>query len=96
MNCRGDPPALANFQGGIEMAKVEIRPDGMMLQDGQTADEWNRAMFESQWCAECGRDHRHHTVVLNPFGLFHAYCDLEPIDDGKGGLVCNPEGYPDY
>lgn len=55
-------------------------------------EQWLHDQFAHEWCAECGRDHRHHTAM--PFmGNWFAYCDLEPIDDGNGGTLMNPEGY---
>lgn len=56
--------------------------------------KWLREQFASEWCAECGRDHRHHTAIAF-MGNWFARCDLEPTDDGNGGLMINPEGYDD-
>lgn len=55
---------------------------------------WLKEMFEHEYCAECGRDHRHHTAVP-VLGNWFAYCDRFPVIDCKGEPVCNPEGYPD-
>lgn len=55
------------------------------------ATEWLKEQFAFEWCADCGRDHRHHTVL--PFlGNWFARCDREPIFAGEE-LICNPEGY---
>lgn len=60
-----------------------------------SADTFLRETFEFEYCAECGRDHRHHTAV--PFmGNWFARCDLEPVMTADGGdIVVNPEGYPE-
>ena len=55
------------------------------------AEQWLRDQFAFEWCAECGRDHRHHTAL--PFmGSWFAQCRLEPVFR-NGQLVCDPEGY---
>lgn len=61
------------------------------------AAQWLREQFEFEWCAECGRDHRHHTAIPI-LGNWFARCDREPvlqIIDGREQLVPNPEGYSD-
>jgi hypothetical protein len=56
--------------------------------------EWLAELFASEWCCECGRDHRHHTAI--PFlGNWFARCDLDPVENDAGDLVMNPEGYID-
>ena len=61
------------------------------------AETWLAHQFETEWCAECGRDHRHHTAILLELGAYganwFAKCDREPVYDREGRLVCNPEGY---
>lgn len=61
----------------------------------QPAAEWLAEQFEFEWCAECGRDHRHHTA-LPILGNWFARCDREPVytKDGRE-IVANPEGYAD-
>lgn len=54
--------------------------------------EWLRQQFINDWCAKCGRDHRHHTA-LQVRGDWAARCDLEPVLK-EGKLVFNPEAYP--
>lgn len=57
----------------------------------QPAAEWLAEQFEFEWCAECGRDQRHHTAI--PFmGNWFAKCDLPPVMNGEE-LVVDPEGY---
>jgi len=57
------------------------------------AADWLREQFEHEWCADCGRDHRHHTAI--PFaGNWFARCDREPVFSCDE-LVPNPEGYPE-
>jgi len=57
------------------------------------ATEWLREQFEFEWCADCGRDHRHHTAI--PFmGNWFARCDLEPVFCCEE-LQPNPENYVD-
>lgn len=79
------------IENADEMARKFDRvndPDGAI---------WLKQQFEHEWCAECGRDHRHHTAV--PFmANWFARCDREPIivtKDGKEELQVNPEGYED-
>jgi len=55
-------------------------------------DVWLRQQFEFEWCAECGRDHRHHTAI-EFMGNWFARCDFEPAYDNDGELIVNPEGY---
>jgi hypothetical protein len=54
--------------------------------------QWLAEQFEFEWCAECGRDHRHHTAVPFMWNWF-ARCDLPPVYTAAGNLVCDPEGY---
>jgi hypothetical protein len=56
--------------------------------------EWLREQFRHEWCAACGRDQRHHLAV--PFmGNWFAKCLREPVHDGQGNVVMNPENYPE-
>lgn len=56
--------------------------------------EWLREQFRHEWCAECGRDHRHHTAI--PFmGNWFAKCTRKPVYGPSGELVNNPENYPE-
>ena len=42
-------------------------------------DEWLGALFEYEFCAECGGDAKHHTAV--PFmGNWFAHCDYPRLD----------------
>lgn len=64
----------------------------IMASQYEPAEAWLIEQFEFEWCAECGRDHRHHTAV--PFlGNWFARCDREPTFSATGELVTNPEGY---
>jgi hypothetical protein len=55
--------------------------------------KWLAEQFEFEWCADCGRDHRHHTAI--PFlGNWFARCDREPVFVAEE-IVPNPEGYVD-
>lgn len=56
------------------------------------ADEWLRDQFEHEWCAECGRDHRHHTAVPL-MGNWFARCDRPSVFGYDGALFVDPEGY---
>jgi hypothetical protein len=60
------------------MADVVMDPECGFLQDGRTAQEFLEELFECEYCAECGGDTEDHIVVLDPLGLFHAYC-LKPF-----------------
>jgi hypothetical protein len=53
---------------------------------------WLHRQFKHEWCAECGRDHRHHAAIP-VLGNWFAQCEREPVFDARGELVCNPEGY---
>lgn len=58
-------------------------------------DIWLAEQFEFEWCADCGRDHRHH-VAIPIMGNWFALCEREPIIrsvNGREELVVNPEGY---
>ncbi|MFC5509290.1 hypothetical protein [Bosea massiliensis] len=60
---------------------------------GTPAPQWLREQFAFEWCADCGRDHRHHTA-LPVMGNWFARCEREPIFcEATGELVPNPEGY---
>lgn len=54
--------------------------------------EWLREQFEFEWCADCGRDHRHHTAIPI-LGNWFARCDLDPVFNKAGELIADPEGY---
>ncbi|MGE5510377.1 MAG: hypothetical protein ACM31O_03885 [Bacteroidota bacterium] len=56
------------------------------------AEQWLVELFQSEWCAECGRDHRHHTAV-SFMGNWFAFCDKDPVLDEHDNLIVNPEGY---
>ena len=66
-----------------------------MTQQGnlnEDPQEWMQRLFEFEYCAECGRDHRHHTAVP-VMGNWFARCDLPPVIDKGGALVVDPENY---
>lgn len=65
------------------------------FKDLENPQEWLKRQFECEWCAECGRDHRHHTAVLF-MGNWFARCDKEPSFDQAGQLIMNPENYPEH
>lgn len=44
--------------------------------------DWLTELFEYEYCAECGGDAEHHTVVPMILGLPFARCDYPP--DAKG------------
>lgn len=72
---------------------VDCPECGIVFNPERETLAWLREFFEYEWCAECGRDHRHHTAILDPFGNLFARCDLDPKFDASGGLIIDPEGY---
>lgn len=83
--------------GFATVAEAEAAADEMAsrfdLKNDPDGKIWLAQQFEFEWCAECGRDHRHHTAVL-VMGNWFARCDLPPVMNGEE-LVVNPEGYDD-
>ena len=61
------------------MVDIVLDPERGLLQDGRTAQEFLDDLFEYEYCAECGGDTEHHSVVLDVLGLFHAHCRRPPI-----------------
>ena len=61
------------------MVDSVMDPERGLLQDGRTAQEFLEDLFEYEYCAECGGDTEHHSVVLDVLGLFHAHCLKSPI-----------------
>jgi hypothetical protein len=64
-------------------ARSYIRSLRRLTFNGLTWYEWARELFETEWCAECGKGVRGHIPSIAPFGAWFAMCKVCPWEPGN-------------